>query len=538
MVYYRKYRPQTLGELIGQDNVKQTLKKAFEGGKLAHAYLFSGPRGTGKTSTARILAKMVNCELADSKWQIVNGSDKKTISNTPSAISIPCNKCSSCLSITDGSNLDLIEIDAASNRGIDDIRELREKIKLAPTASNKKVYIIDEVHMLTNEAFNALLKTLEEPPSHVLFILATTEPHKIPQTILSRVQRLDFKNATETELLSALEQVAKKEQLEIEKGALLLIAKKSEGSFRDSLKLLDQLASLNQKITGEVVEEMFKSGKFEVVLELIESISQKDSAKALQIVESQTEEGINIKEFINSTMDILRSMLLIKHKAINSVKDLYDEDKFNLMITVAEKFSSARLINVLELFNRALEKMKTSSIPSLPLEVAVVESCTEENQESRIKNQESRELVVVPNPSSPQTAPGPQSDEKKQTPKDDAISSDMATILDKWTYILETVKPYNFSLEAMLRQVKVLSCEDGVVLFEVPYSFHQRIMEAPKSRNLLESVLTDVLGKQAKVKCRLGVKPVKVEELANVEVAEDDEIIRVAAEIFNSDTLN
>ena len=220
MVYYRKYRPQTLDEIIGQEHIKNALKKAHESNRLSHAYLFAGPKGSGKTSTARILAKMINCEVGG-----------------------PCNKCSTCLSITDGSNLDLIEIDAASNRGIDDIRELREKIKLAPTSSKKKVYIIDEVHMLTTEAFNALLKTLEEPPSHVLFILATTDPHKIPQTILSRVQRFDFQAAKEEEIIEYLKNVIKIEKLKISDEALNLIAKKSEGSFRDGLKILDQLSN-------------------------------------------------------------------------------------------------------------------------------------------------------------------------------------------------------------------------------------------------------------------------------------------------------
>ncbi|MBI3485994.1 DNA polymerase III subunit gamma/tau, partial [Candidatus Daviesbacteria bacterium] len=208
MVFYLKYRPQTLDDLIGQEQVKSSLTKAFESNHLAHAYLFCGPRGTGKTSTARILAKMVNCEILDD-------SDKtKSFKKSPIAessittsVSIPCNKCSSCISITDGSNLDLIEIDAASNRGIDDIRDLKEKIKLAPSSARKKVYIIDEVHMLSAEAFNALLKTLEEPPEHVLFILATTELHKIPETILSRVTKLDFKTASTLDLVKALKKV-------------------------------------------------------------------------------------------------------------------------------------------------------------------------------------------------------------------------------------------------------------------------------------------------------------------------------------------
>lgn len=206
MVFYRKYRPQNFEELIGQDHVKKTLLSAFTNGKLGHAYLFCGPRGSGKTSTARILAKLVNCENSQSAVSNQTSAklEKAESRELKADIVLPCNKCSSCLSITDGSNMDLIEIDAASNRGIDDIRDLREKIKLAPSSLKKKVYIIDEVHMLTTEAFNALLKTLEEPPSHVLFIMATTEVQKLPQTILSRVQRFDFKQASSDEIKKAL----------------------------------------------------------------------------------------------------------------------------------------------------------------------------------------------------------------------------------------------------------------------------------------------------------------------------------------------
>src|SRR3990167_124025 len=210
MVFYRKYRPQTLSELFGQGAISSLLQKAFQEKKLAQAYLLCGPRGTGKTSTARILAKMVNCEKSSViSHQTSDSLTADSETDLKAEDSVPCNLCSQCLSITDGSNLDLIEIDAASNRGIDDIRALRENIKLSPASASKKVYIIDEVHMLTTEAFNALLKTLEEPPAHVLFILATTEVHKIPATVISRCQRFDFKRISEPELESRIEKIAK-----------------------------------------------------------------------------------------------------------------------------------------------------------------------------------------------------------------------------------------------------------------------------------------------------------------------------------------
>lgn len=511
MTYYRRYRPQRLDDLSGQHHIKQNLEQAFNAGRLSHAYLFCGPKGTGKTSTARILAKMVNCEVANSEPQIADS--KKTISHKPSAISIPCNKCSTCISITDGSNLDLIEIDAASNRGIDDIRSLRDKIKLAPTQAKKKVYIIDEVHMLTPEAFNALLKTLEEPPNHVLFILATTEPNKLPPTILSRVQRLDFKVATKLELIDTLKRVAKIEKLNVFEEALELIAQKSDGSFRDSLKILDQLSS-HKEITTKVVEQTISSSKFEESTSLLEMITQKDSKKALEKISQVLETGVIVKEFIISLMEQLRMMLLLKSEASSPVKDELSTENYERLLSLTDKFSLEEIIQDLDFFQQALEKLKSSTIPALSLEVAVIESCLAKQTANNLPK------------------PSPTTTEEKVV-KDN--SPDMVKLLDKWSYVLETIKPYNFSLEALLRQAKVLSCQDSSVLLEVPYSFHQRILEAPKSRDLLESVLADVLGKEIKVRVVLGVRPVRVEELANVEVAADDEVIKIAAEIFNSE---
>ena len=297
IAFYLKYRPQTLGELVGQEAVKKTLLLSFLNSKLSHAYLFVGPRGTGKTSTARILAKMINCEG--------KGASGKG--------EVPCNECSTCVSITDGSNMDLIEIDAASNRGIEDIRSLRDKIKLAPSSCKKKVYIIDEVHMLTTEAFSALLKTLEEPPSHVLFILATTESSKIPQTILSRVQRLDFKLATSSELLEALERIVKKEDIDIDQEALKALVKKSDGSFRDGVKLLDQIASIGEKITAGFIEENLKSSQFESVLSLIQALKNKKAAEGLMNINKQLEGGVDSKQLILSLMDSFRSLIFIKN---------------------------------------------------------------------------------------------------------------------------------------------------------------------------------------------------------------------------------
>ncbi len=519
MVLYLKYRPQKLSEVLGQESIIQTLKNAKAQNRLSHAYLFCGPRGVGKTSTARILAKIINCEK--------DGEDN----------------CEVCKSIADGSNLDLIEIDAASNRGIDDVRELRERIKLSPSSLKKKVYIIDEVHMLTNEAFNALLKTLEEPPAHVIFILATTEPQKIPATILSRVTRLDFSGATSESLEQALKRVVAGEKIDIEDEALSLIIKKADGSFRDGIKLLDQFSSMGQKITASLIEESLKGGKFETSIKLLELISQKDSKGALNLINDEAKKGTNLKEYLYSLMDISRNLLLIQHKVDEPAKKNYSGEKYQILSELSQKFSQDQLINLINSLLEATEKLKVSPVATLPIEIAIIESC--QNLESRAGETtitaargnsvgELEDALLEPKPQSRR----PEKPELTGPQVQLIPSDDLLTLRDKWNYILETIRPYNFSLEAMLRTVKLDSVEQDLVMLKVPYSFHQRILEAPRNKDLLESVLADVLGKKVKVGCILDQHPVKVEELQNVELAADDEVIKLAAEIFNSDSAN
>ncbi len=525
--FYRKYRPQTLADLIGQPQVQNSLQKAFAEKKLSHAYLFCGPRGTGKTSTARILAKMVNC----------TGKNP------------PCNICEFCISLTDGSNLDLIEIDAASNRGIDDVRALRENIKLSPSSAGKKVYIIDEVHMLTTEAFNALLKTLEEPPSHVLFILATTEVHKIPETILSRVTRLNFTLATLADLEKALQVVINQEKIQIDPPARHLIAKAAQGSFRDGLKILDQLNLGNEKITVETVEQSIQSGDFEQIIKLLNAIASKDPHLGLKLF-LQSLGTINLKEYLLATLDLLRLMLFLKHNLVQLVEDDLGSSKTPVLTQTAQRFSLQQLIFVINCFQLSYERLRYALIPSLPIEVAIVEAAGGGQLKEKIDQVESSKSVEVK--ATPLVNTGrddslpiqrvalPVSEIKMVVVGGSQVqkspqSDDMATIIDKWNYILETVKPLNFSLEALLRSVKILDCLESMVIIEVPYSFHQRVLETPKSRDLLESVLSDVLAKPVKIKTVIGKRPQRLEELQNVEIAADDEIIKIASEIFSSD---
>ncbi len=512
--YYLKYRPQTLNDLIGQEAVRKIILGAFEKNRISHAYLFVGPRGTGKTSTARILAKMINCE----------GKGE-----------VPCNACQTCLSITDGSNLDLIEIDAASNRGIEDIRSLKEKIKLSPTSAKKKVYIIDEVHMLTAEAFNALLKTLEEPPGHAVFILATTDVGKLPQTILSRVQRLDFKLASPDELLEALNKIISLEKIDIDEEALKLLVKKAEGSFRDGVKLLDQISSTAGKITLESLHKSLKSASFEDVLSLLESLSNKDTTFGLSVILKQADSGVDIKELTLSIMDSLRNLMFIKHNlGENLVKPYQVLEKYEQLEKLAKNFTSQEIISSLDILQKAFEKLKFTTIVSLPLEMAVVEIC-QENLNAGTQMSKLEEIKSIQVKTEVFTTPVVSTSDV-----DISVSSsaDIAKIKEKWQFVLETIRPYNFSLEALLRSINITSSTETTIFMEVPYSFHQRILETPKNRDLLESILSDILGRSIKVSTVLGTRPQRREDIANIEVAADDEIIKAAAEIFSSDTFN
>ena len=525
MSYYQKFRPQNLEQLLGQDVVKQTILDAFKSGRLSHAYIFVGPRGTGKTSMARILAKMVNCE---GKGETGKGE-------------VPCNKCSTCISITDGSNLDLIEIDAASNRGIEDIRSLREKIKLSPTLAKKKVYIIDEVHMLTNEAFNGLLKTLEEPPNHVIFILATTEASKVPETIISRCIRLDFSLASTQDLRLALEKIIKSEKIEIEEDAVDLLISKADGSFRDGVKMLDQVASKKGKINASDVLNNFRSSDFANLEKLLLCFSEKKTKDGLVEIKKLVDGGADMKDTIGALMDLFRNLMLI----LNGVGEILVKpnktaEKYEKLTALSEKFENKDIVKNLEILQKALEQLKFATIASLPLELAVLEICEEEQKEkldvrSEKMDKEVRDLKLENQTSNIQ----PQDPVSNfQHPPSNSDSPDIIKLKEKWTFVLETIRPYNFSLEALLRSVRISNINEVNVIMEVPYSFHQRILEAPKNRDLLEGVLSEILGRTIRVSCVLGTRPVRAEDVANIEVAQDDEIVRIASEIFNSDSVN
>jgi len=365
LVLYRKYRPQTFGEVIGQEHVVQTLTNSIKGNNISHAYLFSGPRGSGKTTIARLFAKAINCgsrASADSGFE-------------------PCNKCSSCMEIMAGNSMDLIEIDAASHRGIDDVRELREGIKFAPIKSKYKIFIIDECHQLSKDAANALLKTLEEPPAHAVFLLATTESHKMITTILSRCQKFDFKRLQVPEIIKKLEFISKREAIKFDPSALSLIALNSRGSFRDAESLLDECLSFSagsegrpEEIKTEDIKELLGIVEVGEISKFVDFLISKNTKDAIMFLNSIIDGGVDLQEFTKTLVFYLRQQLLLKINPsfLNLQNSGLSSFELEKMKSQTANLTQKDLQNMLEFFIDAENRIKYSAVPQLPLELAII----------------------------------------------------------------------------------------------------------------------------------------------------------------------
>lgn len=351
-VLYRKYRPQTLSDLAGQEHVKKTLQSQLSSDKISHAYLFSGPRGTGKTTVARILAKAVNCQK-------------------PSESGEPCGKCDSCLAILADRHLDVIEIDAASNRGIDDVRALRESIKLVPVTAKYKVYIVDEAHMLTAEAANALLKTLEEPPVHAIFVLCTTIPEKMPETIISRCLRFNFFPATQAQISQNLKKIAEAEGKNIPDEILGKLAAKSGGSFRDSVVLLEKIIAVST-FDEQTLTDLLAGVSFETLAKLAQNLAVRDAKGAILLINDLVSQGISVTAVNSEFIEFLRSLLFIKVGVTDGITA--NLEAVDQLKKIAQSFDQSQLLELLKLFEQAANQ-KNSPIAQLPTELAIAQFC-------------------------------------------------------------------------------------------------------------------------------------------------------------------
>jgi DNA polymerase-3 subunit gamma/tau len=514
MVFYRKYRPQKIDDL-DSSSIREMLYSVLQK-NVSHAFLFTGPKGLGKTSTARIVAKVVNCTTPKTKRE--NGVE-------------PCDICDQCVSIKNGTNIDILEIDAASNRGIDEIRELKEKIRLAPVAASRKVYIIDEVHMLTTEAFNALLKTLEEPPAHAMFILCTTEVHKVPETIMSRCFQILFKPATQEELVRSFKRIIDGEKIKIEKGKedeiLLYIAKISDRGFRDGAKILEEISLMAQDkdITIPLIESTFKTTKIATyVVGLLSALGKgkKDTKKALEIIENIVNDGIDIKYFINTVIEKLHEELLIKMEIIKEPSIL------------EVSFSVDELKLLTEMFTSVYGEIKNAVLLQLPLELAVIEwgdgsqepvvqkkqQLAEGNQQNwssgsgastvndlrkqvgtmkklkalQDKKEEEDTIAQVASPTV----------ELMQTNGDGPVTNEWIELFWK-NYIIE-MKKYNHTVAGVLRGCNVKSYADQNLIIQTSYKFHKERLDDIKNRDALLKIGKLLTGKDVTIKVELRSK--------------------------------
>jgi DNA polymerase III subunit gamma/tau len=476
MTLYLKYRPRNLDEL-DLPEVGESLKKIVSSEKIPHAFLFAGPKGTGKTSAARILAKIINCEHL--------GKD-----------GTPCDKCEQCVSITKGTNLDVIEMDAASHRGIDDVRTLRDAVKLAPTKSKKKIYIIDEAHMLTTEASNALLKTLEEPPEHVIFILATTNPEKLIETIRSRTTLVLFRKANSDEIVKSLKRVIAAEKIKISEESVLKIASISAGAFRDAIKILEQYT-----FEGEGYLDRYKTSELG---NFINFLIKKDEKLAIDEIEKNVNSGVSVETFLNELLENFHQAILAEVGiGKNKLDGVGRED----------------LIKLSELFIEANKNLIDSPIEQLPVEIAVIKWCAEvKGERQEVKKSEA----------------APALETKEFTQESVGIVND-----DIWKKILSEVHPINVSIEGLLRASRPLTYDGKVLTLGVFYKFHKEQLENKNHCKILEGVIEKVLNCPTRIICTLVEPPPKkiMEESKTesvlTESAEPD-IIKAAEEIFGN----
>lgn len=501
---YLRWRPKTWDEVVGQEHVIQTLRNAVRSDRVAHAYLFAGPRGTGKTTTARILAKAVNC-LADSL------EDR------------PDNQCSPCQALNEGRFLDLIEIDAASNTSVEDVRDLRDKINFSPNEGRYKVYIIDEVHMLSTAAFNALLKTLEEPPRHAIFILATTEVHRIPATVLSRCQRHEFRRLPVKTILDYLRMKSEEENLPIEAQALELIARQATGSLRDGISLLDQLTSTGERVTLEQAQVIYGTVTSESVGDIVKALVEQEPSQGIAALNRAIDGGADPRQFARQIVDYLRGMLMIKMGNAPLV-DVSADTRIE-MASLNDKFATNHLLMALKVFNQAAMEKRSSWIPGLALELAFLEASRAGNASMPISSASQTKASRTSNPASQPLKSQGQTEAQTQIVSETGSVSD-STILHptplshsesqrdisfqeirvRWRDILQTVRQYDPRTQALLNSCVPIGVDENTLILGFGSDLLRDKME--KDHNIAKAcqAAEKVLGKPISLRCVITSK--------------------------------
>jgi len=552
LIFARKFRPQTFEEIVGQGTITTTLKNAIRQERVPQSFLFSGPRGVGKTSTARILAKALNCK---------EGPTEK-----------PCGKCVSCKEIEHGNSMDVLEIDGASNRGIEEIRTLRENVKFKPSAGRYKIYIIDEVHSLTGDAFNALLKTLEEPPAHVKFIFATTESHKVPLTILSRCQRLQFKRISVPEAVEKLEKIAQKEKLKCEKNALFMIAKNTEGALRDAESLLDQLASFSEgKIKEEDVLTLLGLAPEEMYISILIAIRGKKGEEIFELIKKLYGEGTDLAQFAKGLFEFFRNLLVLKTAPkADTLIEASPETVLKLR-KLASDFSQSELLLALSILqNLQVQLRRPVAPPKLLVEAALLKLIYAEGMESLedmirgawsgqktgvvtpVAEKKTQKPVVAGNAAktsfsgnekkiltSPVSAKIEAPLQRDSHPIDAESGLTLNDVEKVWPQVIEYVKAKRMSTSLFLAEAEPAEVEGLTIVLGLPseFRFHKETLEKDSNKQLVEEAFAKALGKKIRVQCVVTEREGATREASESSPLAKDEgvsdIVSKALEIFD-----
>ncbi|MGO1369640.1 DNA polymerase III subunit gamma/tau [Senegalia sp. (in: firmicutes)] len=536
---YRRFRPKTFDDVVGQEHITRVLKNQILNDNIAHAYLFSGTRGTGKTSTAKIFARAVNC--------IDNNTGN------------PCNDCEVCRSILDDNIMDVVEMDAASNNSVDDIRDLKEKVKYPPSKGRYKVYIIDEVHMLSKGAFNALLKTLEEPPSHLIFILATTEPQKLPATILSRCQRYDFKRITVKEIVTTMKNICDELNIEVEERGLQLIARNSDGAMRDALSILDQCISFaDEKVSYEYILELLGTVNSDIIFDMADSIIEKDLEKSLKTVDELIIIGKDIHQFIKDMINHFRNLMV--SKASDKLNDIIDgtEETIERFKIQSQNIELSRIIAIIKLLSEAEVNSKWSSEPRIILETTIMKMLSPELDTSvdsllaRISNLESAvkrgKIVVEEKLEDTNTKSNIAKTVSKQVTKKETIKKeedkkeeiiinkeineniDINDVMKIWPDMMKKIKTEKISIQALLSEGIPHDIEGNTlyVLFKDGFGFHKDAVNKDDNKKYIENTLNNILSSNMNIKFMMEDEVGKKEDVV-------DSLTKEVIDVFGED---